>query len=92
MGTWFLGIAIGEYIAGRAAEVSAAHGYGFLFAVVILGSLVVAAGLFLVAPAIKRMLAREGSQPVALPRAIVEPKAAESDGSPAKEASKGGQP
>ena len=92
MGTWFLGIAIGEYIAGRAAEVSAAHGYGFLFAVVIIGSLVVAAGLFLVAPAIKRMLGNEGPE-VELPRAIVEPRAAESDGSPAKEApARGGQP
>jgi POT family proton-dependent oligopeptide transporter len=93
MGTWFLGIAIGEYIAGRAAEVSAAHGYSFLFAFVIIGSLVVAVGLFLVAPAIKRMLASEGSAPADLPKAIVEPRAAEADGSPAKDATgKGGRP
>jgi POT family proton-dependent oligopeptide transporter len=59
MGTWFLGISIGEYVAGRAAEVSAAHGYGFLFSAVIIGSLVVAAALFLVARPIRRMLAPE---------------------------------
>jgi proton-dependent oligopeptide transporter, POT family len=74
MGTWFLGISIGEYFAGRAAELSGAHGYGFLFAVVIIGSLVIAAGLFLVAPVIRRMLANDPGQPAELPKAIVEPK------------------
>jgi proton-dependent oligopeptide transporter, POT family len=63
MGTWFLGISIGEYFAGRAAEVSGSRGYGFLFAVVIIGSLIVAAALFAVAPAIKRMLSRDAQQP-----------------------------
>lgn len=77
MGTWFLGIAIGEYFAGRAGELSGSRGYGFLFTVVIIGSLVVAAALFLVAPAIKRLMAGDG-QPPELPRAIVEPKARES--------------
>jgi POT family proton-dependent oligopeptide transporter len=74
MGTWFLGISIGEYFAGRAAEVSGSSGYGFLFSVVIIGSLVVAAALFAVAPAIKRMLSRDANQPAELPRAVVEPK------------------
>ena len=56
MGTWFLGTAIGEYLAGRAAGFSAAHGYTFLFYFLIIASLVVAIGLFAVAPAIKRMM------------------------------------
>jgi proton-dependent oligopeptide transporter, POT family len=75
MGTWFLGISIGEYLAGRAAEVSGSSGYGFLFAVVIIGSLIVAVALFAVAPAIKRMLSRDAQQPAELPRAVAEPKA-----------------
>jgi POT family proton-dependent oligopeptide transporter len=74
MGTWFLGIAIGEYFAGRAAEVSASHGYGVLFGAVTIGSLVVAAGLFAVAGPIKRMLANDGSPPAELPKATVEAK------------------
>jgi POT family proton-dependent oligopeptide transporter len=82
MGTWFLGTAIGEYLAGRAGEVSGSHGYGFLFTVVIIGSLVVALALFAVAPAIKRMLARESAK-APLPRAIVEP---------ARESTEGGRP
>ncbi|HEX3761448.1 MAG TPA: peptide MFS transporter [Kofleriaceae bacterium] len=72
MGTWFLATAMGEYLAGRAGEVSGTHGYGFLFTVVIIGSLVVAAALFAVAPAIKRMLARD-SAAAPLPRAVAEP-------------------
>jgi POT family proton-dependent oligopeptide transporter len=81
MGTWFLGISIGEYLAGRAAEVSGAHGYGFLFTVVIIGSLVIAAALFGVAAPIKRLLAGE-SAPADLPKAtaIVESKAAQEVG------------
>ncbi len=63
MGTWFLGISIGEYLAGRAAEISGSRGYGFLFAVVIIGSLIIAVALFAVAPAIKRMLSRDAQQP-----------------------------
>ena len=78
MGTWFLGISVGEYLAGRAAEVSGAHGYGFLFTVVIIGSLVIAVALFAVAPPIKRLLASE-STPADLPRAVVEPKAAQQE-------------
>jgi len=89
MGTWFLGIAIGEYLAGRAAEVSGSRGYGFLFTVVIIGSLVVAVALFAVAPAIKRMLARDAQQPAELPRAIAESRAKESA---TKESPEGGRP
>ena len=84
MGTWFLGISAGEYLAGRAAEVSGSRGYGFLFAVVIIGSLIVAAALFAVAPAIKRMLSSDAQQPAELPRAVAEPKA--------KESTEGGRP
>jgi POT family proton-dependent oligopeptide transporter len=56
MGTWFLAAAIGNYLAGRAAQLSSAHGFGFLFWALIIASLVIAAALFGVAPAIKRML------------------------------------
>jgi POT family proton-dependent oligopeptide transporter len=84
MGTWFLGISIGQYLAGRAAEVSGSRGYGFLFAVVIIGSLIVAAALFAVAPAIRRMLSSDAQQPAELPRAVAEPKA--------KDTAEGGRP
>lgn len=56
MGTWFLATAIGNYIAGRAAGISEGHGYGFLFKLLIASALIIAAGLFLVAPRIKRMM------------------------------------
>ncbi|MDB4959835.1 MAG: Di-/tripeptide transporter [Myxococcales bacterium] len=69
MGTWFLAAAIGNYLAGRAAQLSAAHGFGFLFWVLIIASLVIAAALFGVAPAIKRMLG--SSVPSPLPTARV---------------------
>jgi len=57
MGTWFLGTAIGNYLAGRAAALSASHGYAFLFYTLIIMSLVIAAALFAVAPMIRRMMA-----------------------------------
>ncbi len=60
MGTWFLAAAIGNYLAGRAAQLSEAHGFGFLFWLLIIASLVIAAALFAVAPAIKKMLERVG--------------------------------
>ena len=82
MGTWFLGLSIGEYFAGRAAGISGAHGYGFLFVTLIIAALVIAAALFLVAPAIRRML-NDGSQPAELPKAIVEPRSTETKGSAA---------
>lgn len=80
MGMWFLGISIGNYLAGRASELSASHGYGFLFQALIISSLVVAAVLFAVAPAIRRLMQRDHR--AELPKAIVEPKAA--DTSPTK--------
>jgi proton-dependent oligopeptide transporter, POT family len=64
MGTWFLATAIGNYIAGRAASISEANGYGFLFKTLIVSALVIAAALFAVAPRIKRMMAK-GSLPAA---------------------------
>jgi POT family proton-dependent oligopeptide transporter len=73
MGMWFLGISIGNYLAGRASELSASHGYGFLFEALIISSLVVAAVLFIVAPVIRRLMSGEG-QRAELPKAIVEPK------------------
>ncbi len=58
MGTWFLATAIGNYIAGRAASLSEANGYGFLFKTLIVSALIVSAALFAVAPRIKRMMAK----------------------------------
>jgi POT family proton-dependent oligopeptide transporter len=81
MGTWFLGISIGQYFAGRAAEFSAAWGYGTLFITGILSSAVVAAALFAVAPAIRRMLAGD-ARPAELPKAIVEPRSSPEGGPP----------
>jgi POT family proton-dependent oligopeptide transporter len=65
MGTWFLATAIGNYLAGRAAGFSAARGYGFLFYTLIIGALIVAAALYLVAPTIKRMMAGSAGLPKA---------------------------
>ena len=81
MGTWFLATAIGNYIAGRAASLSEAEGYGFLFKTLIVSALVISAALFLVAPRIKRMMASgprtpsdksEKTEPEPLPKAKVE--------------------
>ena len=69
MGTWFLAAAIGNYLAGRAAQL-AAHGFGFLFWVLIVASLVIAAALFAVAPAIKRMLNTTNRSPLADDKAV----------------------
>jgi POT family proton-dependent oligopeptide transporter len=76
MGTWFLAAAIGNYLAGRAAQLSDAHGFGYLFWLLIIASLVIAVALFAVAPMIRRMLA--GSTPE-LPKAkaILDEKAVE---------------
>jgi POT family proton-dependent oligopeptide transporter len=57
MGTWFLGIAIGDYFAGRAAGVTESQGYGFLFKTLIILSFIVAAALFWVGPMVRRMMA-----------------------------------
>lgn len=74
MGTWFLGVSIGNYLAGRAAGLSASHGYGFLFTTLILSSAVIAVALFAVAPAIRRMMANDAAEPAKLPRAVAEPR------------------
>jgi POT family proton-dependent oligopeptide transporter len=55
MGVWFLGTANGNYLAGRAAGFTSARGYSFLFYTLIIAALAVAAGLFVVAPIIRRM-------------------------------------
>src|SRR5205823_11423449 len=56
MGTWFLATAIGNYLAGRAAQLSATNGFGFLFKALIVMSLIIAAALFAVAPVIRKMM------------------------------------
>jgi dipeptide/tripeptide permease len=63
MGTWFLATAIGNYLAGRAAGFTESRGYGFLFWVLVIGSLIVAAAMFAIAPAIKRMMATGPAEP-----------------------------
>jgi predicted MFS family arabinose efflux permease len=73
MGTWVLATSIGNYLAGRAASLSASHGWGYLFTVLIVSSLVIAAGLWAVAPLIRRNM--QGDAPAPLPKAIVNPKA-----------------
>ena len=72
MGTWFLGTAIGNYLAGRAAALSASHGYAFLFYTLIIMSLVIAAALFGVAPMIRRVLGESRKPEVASGSAIEE--------------------
>jgi len=69
MGTWFLGTAIGNYLAGRAAQLSASHGWGFLLRTLIISSLVIAAALFAVAPIIKKMMAGHDETKAPLPEA-----------------------
>jgi POT family proton-dependent oligopeptide transporter len=59
MGTWFLGTAVGNYLAGRAAQLSATHGWAFLFYTLIIVSLIIAVALFAVAPLIKKMIGSE---------------------------------
>ncbi len=58
MGTWFLATAVGNYLAGRAAGLSEGHGYHFLFMTLIITSLAISAALFVVAPIIKKMMAK----------------------------------
>jgi POT family proton-dependent oligopeptide transporter len=76
MGTWFLGISIGNYLAGRAAGLSESQGYGFLFTLLILSSAVVAVGLFVVAGPIRRMMASADVERTDLPKAVAEPRSA----------------
>jgi POT family proton-dependent oligopeptide transporter len=69
MGTWFLAAANGNYLAGRAAGFAEKRGFEFLFYFLIAASLIVAIGLFVVSPVIKRMLGAE--EPAPLPGARV---------------------
>jgi POT family proton-dependent oligopeptide transporter len=71
MGTWFVGTAIGNYLAGRAAQLSASNGYDFLFWLLIIASAIIAVALFLIAPMIRRMLAKGGAGGPDLPKATV---------------------
>ena len=82
MGTWFLGVSIGNYLAGRAAGLSASHGYGFLFVTLILSSAVIALALFAVAPAIRRMMANDDAERADLPKAVAEPRPSATEGGP----------
>ena len=59
MGIWFLGTAIGIYLAGRATEISSGKGFDYLFTFLLIASLVVSAILFIIAPTIKRMMAKD---------------------------------
>ena len=56
MGIWFLGTAIGIYLAGRATAISAGFSYDVLFVFLMVASVVMALGLFVVAPRIKKMM------------------------------------
>ncbi len=81
MGTWFLGTAIGNYLAGRAAGFAEKRGFAFLFPFLIVGALVIALAMFVVAPMIKKMMAvedtdgpankSEKAEPEPLPKARV---------------------
>ncbi len=81
MGTWFLGTAIGNYLAGRAAGFAEKRGFAFLFPFLIIGALVIALAMFVVAPMIKKMMAvedtdgpankSEKAEPEPLPKARV---------------------
>jgi proton-dependent oligopeptide transporter, POT family len=73
MGTWFLATAIGNYIAGRAAGLSEGKGYGFLFSVLIISALVIAAALFVVSPMIRRMMGTVTGPPNKSEKAEPEP-------------------
>jgi len=76
MGIWFLGTAIGIYLAGRATTISSGRSFAFLFNVLMIASVVMALGLFVIAPRIRRMMAKGGpavpvDPPVELPKATV---------------------
>jgi POT family proton-dependent oligopeptide transporter len=58
MGVWFFAISIGEYLAGRASTVTVKLGNTGFFSFMTIGSFVVAAGLFIAAGPVKRMLGR----------------------------------
>ncbi len=80
MGTWFLGTAIGIYLAGRATAISSGESFTFLFSFLMISAVVMAIALFLIAPRIRRMMEKDAAAappadaPVALPIAKVEKK------------------
>ena len=59
MGIWFLGTAIGIYLAGRASAISAGKSFDYLWKLLLILSLIASAALFVVAPMIKKMMAAE---------------------------------
>jgi POT family proton-dependent oligopeptide transporter len=74
MGIWFLGTAIGIYLAGRATSISSGQGFDFLFGFLFVCSIVMAGALFVVAPMIKRMMGKEEEAAAPLPNARSIPK------------------
>ncbi len=70
MGIWFLGTAIGIYLAGRATTISSGRSFAFLFNFLMIAAVVMAIALFIIAPRIRRMLDKDAPAP--LPKATVE--------------------
>jgi POT family proton-dependent oligopeptide transporter len=62
MGIWFLGTSIGIYLAGRATAISSGKSFAFLFNFLMIASLVMAAGLFLIAPKIRKMMGKDDAE------------------------------
>lgn len=75
MGIWFLGTAIGIYLAGQATTISSGRSFAFLFNFLMIASVVMAIGLFVVAPVIRKMMAKDTPaappEPAPLPVAVV---------------------
>ncbi|MBA2538730.1 MAG: peptide MFS transporter [Deltaproteobacteria bacterium] len=70
MGIWFLGTSIGIYLAGRATTISSGRSFAFLFNFLMISAVVMAIGLFIIAPRIRRMMEKDAPAP--LPKATVE--------------------
>jgi proton-dependent oligopeptide transporter, POT family len=71
MGIWFLGTSIGIYLAGQATKLSSKWSFSFLFNFLMIASVVMAIGLFLIAPRIRRMMEKDAAA-APLPKATVE--------------------
>lgn len=67
MGTWFLGTAIGIYLAGRATAISSGESFTFLFTFLMISAVVMAAALFVIAPRIRRMMEKDVAAPADAP-------------------------
>lgn len=80
MGIWFLGTAIGIYLAGRATSISSEWSFSILFNFLMVASIVLAIALFAIAPAIRKMMAKDAAaapgpdEPAELPKATAEKK------------------